>query len=597
MKIKIESVFLFIVLFVASISSKAQIKDYIIIDTIGAKNAFVDSVVVFNEARARDDMMKPVDEIEDGHGGGGSGSSGVTYGYTDTSVRPTINSLYKYNTDEVPTTFSISKQKTVGEIPCVSSVSQTGAVNVSVRIDGYADPQNYAPSVSLNYNSLGAYGEMGQGWSISAGSKITRVAKSIYYDGYVDNVKGDDSDAFALDGNRLIYQKTVNGKRYYQSTTGNIKAVLMPYRSVNRTFEVMYPNGDKANYYFDDGDFYISSKTNLAGRTIHYNWINKGNHRVIGSVRYGDGSRGQIEFSYIENNDSDYPRHYENGKLVSRNYLLSEVKCYYFRDLLRTYTISYMKRGMSYLATKIECAGDRCYLNPLYFYYGDNGVVKNYSSSNTQLEYYYNYGNTPDGVRVVRGKFDYGNDNDGLITFPNKISCLRWHKHGTGFGFIGRDPEDHTQNQYDGSENIVICAGLQDDLAFSKAKIKTEAGFIDLFTANIDESDSEEIIKVNNLKINGVDSLFFTVYKPSLFGVGKAYKRRYKVCDIYKGDLVPKSINTGDFNGDGIMDVMVTTSSHIYDDYVETKCVIIDLHNDKILYSSSNPFHYEKRIR
>ena len=127
--------------------------------------------------------------------------------------------------DSLSTSVSPMYDYSPGEIPFTCAVSQTGASTVAVPIECYSDPQGLTPQISLSYSSLAGSGPLGQGWSLTGLSAISRIPRSIYYDGAAAPVTGDSTDAFSLDGSRLIRQRSSAGRIYYQTETGNTMAV------------------------------------------------------------------------------------------------------------------------------------------------------------------------------------------------------------------------------------------------------------------------------------------------------------------------------------------------------------------------------------
>src|SRR5690606_21399394 len=77
-----------------------------------------------------------------------------------------------------------------------------------------------APEISLNYSSQAGIGNMGLGWSLSAGSSISRCRQTLQVDGKVEPIKFRSSDRFCLDSQRLLL---VSGTEY-----GAVNAIYKP---------------------------------------------------------------------------------------------------------------------------------------------------------------------------------------------------------------------------------------------------------------------------------------------------------------------------------------------------------------------------------
>src|SRR6266536_3410367 len=95
-------------------------------------------------------------------------------------------------------------QLIIGSIPGGFSVNLSGSSTYSVPIKIPPGAAGTAPKIALAYDSQSLGGALGAGWSISGLSVITRGPKDVFTDGFSGGIKIDDSDAFYLDGQRLI---------------------------------------------------------------------------------------------------------------------------------------------------------------------------------------------------------------------------------------------------------------------------------------------------------------------------------------------------------------------------------------------------------
>ena len=92
----------------------------------------------------------------------------------------------------------------VGTIKGSNSVSLTGAASYDIPIAIPKGTAGVEPTLGVNYSSQGGVGLLGMGWNLSVGSSITRTNKDYYNDEYPSAPIGASSDAYALDGNRLV---------------------------------------------------------------------------------------------------------------------------------------------------------------------------------------------------------------------------------------------------------------------------------------------------------------------------------------------------------------------------------------------------------
>jgi YD repeat-containing protein len=92
----------------------------------------------------------------------------------------------------------------IGETAGEFQVAQDGRAHYSIPINVPPGIGGLSPKLSFEYDSGGGNGVMGIGWSISGLSAISRCPKTIAIDGFNRAVVFDNSDAFCLDGKRLV---------------------------------------------------------------------------------------------------------------------------------------------------------------------------------------------------------------------------------------------------------------------------------------------------------------------------------------------------------------------------------------------------------
>jgi RHS repeat-associated protein len=92
----------------------------------------------------------------------------------------------------------------VGALKGSLSVGSDGGANYSMPIDIPKGTAGMEPKLSINYSSGGGNGPLGLGWSLGGLQTITRGPSSVAKDGAYDPMDFDASDAFFLDGQRLM---------------------------------------------------------------------------------------------------------------------------------------------------------------------------------------------------------------------------------------------------------------------------------------------------------------------------------------------------------------------------------------------------------
>ena len=92
----------------------------------------------------------------------------------------------------------------VGHTNVNLTVGENGEARVNIPIN-LPKGTILQPSLSLSYNSQGANGLLGLGWSINGVIQtISRIPATVAQDGFIDGVDFDSNDKFALNGERLV---------------------------------------------------------------------------------------------------------------------------------------------------------------------------------------------------------------------------------------------------------------------------------------------------------------------------------------------------------------------------------------------------------
>ena len=487
----------------------------------------------------------------------------------------------------IPDKFEIDKNKAVGEIPIQSGVSPTGAVTYQVPIEVYSGIHGMQPQLSIAYNSLAGNGPLGVGWNISGLSSIVRGTQSYYYDGKAQNVTLTTSDAFYLDGMRLIKTSETTTQIKYESEQGNIKVSANKSGTTVKYFDVYFPNGTKGTYGYTSNagtnylEYPLTSLSDLFDNSITCTYTYADNHYRINKISYANAS---IDFAYETR--ADVQISYTAGLKVLENQRLQSITCKFGSSVLRKYMLGYtVQNGVSLLNAINYSAPDGSSFNPLKFYYGENNTVNSYSSSKATINgSYYNF-DSPNLMKVAKGKLDYNSGDDGLIVFPYKNPYYQTTANGV----------KKFTNRYSGAESIYIYTGLESISSNQPITLTTGTGFVDIFCANIDGQGGDEIVRVNNsvYTLGNFEIINFTVYTLTASGLSTKYNHSFNFSTVITDDsgnksVHPKSYYAGDFNGDGKMEVLAVSCSKPFDDpNYPTKCYLFDLEAGVKLYEGS----------
>ena len=210
-----------------------------------------------------------------------------------------------------------SMEYVVGGIENSLDVSPTGAATYTVPI---SVPQGHAgmePSLSLTYDSQGGMGLAGWGCNIGGLSVITRVPRDIFHDGQAHGIKHDNTDAFALDGQRLIYYSgteganncvyTVEGNPYTKVTLKGSGSTMWFEVKTNDGKVYRYGSTEQSRqtYYVPSvgthvNAWYISRATDRLGNYITYNYGRNERFVYPTSIQYGGNTNaGSSHFNTI----------------------------------------------------------------------------------------------------------------------------------------------------------------------------------------------------------------------------------------------------------------------------------------------------------
>ncbi|MDR2474804.1 MAG: endonuclease, partial [Bacteroidales bacterium] len=484
----------------------------------------------------------------------------------------------------LPSTITIDKTLAVGEIPFTSDVSASGAMTCNVPIEVYPGINGMQPQLALAYNHWAGKSVVGIGWNIAGLSSISRTPKNKYYDGVSKGIELTKDAAFTLDGVRLIELSETANQIKYETQQGNIKVNAFISGSLVKYFEVLYPNGNKGIYGFTSNTshklFYpLTKMTDLFDNSVTYSYTEVDNHYRIMSISYNGDAK--VEFAYKLREDAIST--YEVGWNVREDRLLDKITCKFGSSILRTYQLEYETNSPNaYMywgarLSELKCTVLNAKLNPLSFYYGENSAAYQYHKSETQLATSYRF-SRPEQLRVAKGKFNIVSENDGMIEWPNQNPYWQHYRNSNLF----QHSQDRFDNYYTGDEDILLYPELSDGIAFSK-EFKTEAGFIDIFCANIDGKGGDEVIKVNNVVSGNYDQVTFKVYTGNSYYIialknTRTYSFSTVLTDHDNGKSIhPKFYYTGDFNGDGKTEVLAVSCHNPLGKTQASKCYLFDL--------------------
>lgn len=139
-------------------------------------------------------------------------------------------------------------ERAVGAIPGAFDVTLSGSSSYSIPIKIAPGTAGTQPKIQLVYSSQSLGGPLGEGWSISGISAITRGPKDQFVDGAAGAINLDDNDALYLDGQRIVPIGPAVG-------TGSSRT--LEYRKVDDDFTEIIQYGPDLDHSYFRGRYYI----------------------------------------------------------------------------------------------------------------------------------------------------------------------------------------------------------------------------------------------------------------------------------------------------------------------------------------------------
>ncbi|WP_268225623.1 FG-GAP repeat domain-containing protein, partial [Sinomicrobium oceani] len=451
----------------------------------------------------------------------------------------------------------------VGHTSGELSVSATGGAVYTVPIKVPPGINGVEPDIALTYNSQGGNGLAGWGWNISGVSVITRVPSTKFHDNQLAGVDFTSTDRFALDGQRLLLKSGIYGKDgtvYETENYSNMKITshgVSPYGAAYGPayFKVLYPDGSFAVYGNGSGsrsrtDFAITYWENPQGIRVNYSYISGYNGISIKTIKYGSKDTAtqinEIEFVYTDRERAEQA--YIGGISFVRTNILSEIKVKGNGSGYRNYVLSHGLTTLGYqrlisIQEKSE-NGTKSY-DPITFNYTNSGTIIEPESVPGTLS----IGNIgQNNAQTATGDFT-GNGKMDFILYPTSGS--------------------------DQKKKFWLFTDIQDrGASFNFGETYNTGLFEEIFTVNYldnyNRAPSRQGVAV--VQKDGNSDVRFKVYGTGIpssgMYLGLHYTKVWKAPTYtsYQGEEghILKTYISGDFNGDGLSDVMAITKPYTY---------------------------------
>ncbi|WP_299278908.1 RHS repeat-associated core domain-containing protein [uncultured Psychroserpens sp.] len=250
-----------------------------------------------------------------------------------------------------------------GTTPGEFAVSLSGAATYNVPINLPPGIKDVAPNIGISFSSQASNGLAGWGWNVTGLSTITRIPATKHHDGLIDPVDFDSSDRFALDGQRLMIKSGSygsSGSEYQTENYSNIKIKAYgtsPYGSSYGPsyFIVFYPDGTRA-WYGNGGssrgrlEWALYKRQDPQGNYIEYNYSQSNNLLRINRIKYGSrtGTTPPNDIYFYYKTRTRPELSYIKGLTFKRTNILDRIEVKGGNQLYRKYQLSHNTTSLGY---------------------------------------------------------------------------------------------------------------------------------------------------------------------------------------------------------------------------------------------------------
>jgi RHS repeat-associated protein len=421
-------------------------------------------------------------------------------------------------------------------------VSNSGSATYTLPIAMPPSIQDVGPVINLIYSSGQMSGIAGQGWSINSISNISRIATRKDIDGFIDGVDFDDNDKLALDGQRLLLVSGAywaDGSTYQTETQSNTKIELFGTGS-SIYFVVTLPDGSRSWYgnyggvsASDNTAFYITRFEDTNGNYITYKYVKPYNKSLcIDEIGFSANitsnilPQNKIKFFYRQAKRTENA--FIKGIKQEKVEILEKIEVYTNTQLFRSYLLTHVfdvQLGYEKVIKLQESNGANELANATEFEYNTT------TSTNLGAEISRSYQTNLDFQNIrFTGDFD-GDGRLDFITDDNKL-----HKKL----FDVNLPSAPITLSFDPIGSFIATTINNNKLNQAQSIVKTFAG--------------------NNSSV-----YYFQNYDFSNNNFVNTYSKQITLNNYPTNYVAPYcGVSEGDFNGDGISEIIATFTSQSY---------------------------------
>jgi len=448
------------------------------------------------------------------------------------------------------------------------AVGDNGAMNYEVPIVCVQGAAGMTPKLSLVYNSNSGSGILGEGWSVSGLSIITRTNQNFSIDGKNGRIDFNDDDRLVIDGQRLMNINSESQNYWANSTNRSVNyftelntfRLITSYYANNKVIRFEVRTKDGLIYHYGA----IGDNQNDIDNGYYLKTIN--NDQIISwlLVRIEDRNQNIIDFEYDK---TALSKSFIKPTLIRYTGRKDILPSSYFAQIVFNYTK--VKSQFKYInGQKIQFDEILNSISCEYKDATDFGTIRTYkidynSISEKNRYYIKNIQECIDNNDCIKTEFNWQQPEQ----YANFKTAVKYNTEKT----LTEDYQTHTGDfNGDGFLDVVNLKILSNKINFQFSKnIKGEFSKtteIDVI-ANV-ESDSR--ILINDFDANGTSDFAFCWIKDSKLNfqiVYTAISLRGKDIEVHSlGQLktvaIDKSIkkndifySSNDFNGDGLPDI------------------------------------------
>ncbi len=462
-------------------------------------------------------------------------------------------------------------QKTIDTSLPVGSISAEGGVSAgmatyNVPIALPSGTNNVTPSISIGYTSQVSDGLLGIGWNIQGLSAISRTNKSEYFDNEIASIQIENDDALVLDGARLILKSGEHGElsSVYSTEAESFSTISLESGLAFSYFKVVTKEGIIMEYgntpdsrYKTTGFLSQSPMIWLLNKVIHPdgNYIeykykvddsNK-SEGIIDEINYtGNQNAGlspynKVKFNYKTRFDQNIQ--YLSGRAFETKYLLDNITITADNNQsFKSYHFNYGKDEInSYLKEIIEKGTDGTALNSTIVKYGQKNNLLETSPLTLNLSYPYQ------AMRLISGDYDGDGNSDMLVSDIDSYNGFNYDK---AFSILKNGASSPSIN------NVQLSSeGIPEYQIVGDEKIPHQHSYL----VGDYTGDGKDNVLVIETTITD-DKLVVgrqRIYSFENNATSYTYSASYIAHSTYKVITnINNYIRTGDFDGDGVIDVL-----------------------------------------